>query len=209
MSDQGETLPRAVVFDVGRVLYRWDIRHLFEKLIDDERELDWFLTHVVTEQWHFEHDAGRALAAMVAERTALFPNHAHLIQAYATRFNETIPGPVPGSLDIVEALAGRGIPLFAITNFGAEFWQQFRPTAPVFDVFADIVVSGIEKLAKPDPRIFELAATRFGHEPAAMLFIDDNHANTETAQALGWQVHRFTDASTLSRDPRLVALLAG
>jgi 2-haloacid dehalogenase len=110
-----------VVFDVGKVLFEWDLRYLFAKLIDDPHELEWFVTHVVTPQWHFQHDAGRPLAEMTAERIAEFPQHAALIDAYATRFNETIPGPVEGSLEIVSELAGRGIPLFAITNFGADF----------------------------------------------------------------------------------------
>jgi 2-haloacid dehalogenase len=202
MSEPGNAPVQAVVFDVGRVLFHWDLRHLFAKLIDEPAELDWFLANVVTEQWHFEHDAGRPLADMVPERIAAFPDHAHLIEAYSARFNETIPGPVAGSLEIVDALGSGGVPLFAITNFGAEFWDQFRPSQPVFDQFCDIVVSGREKLAKPDPRIFDLAASRFGHAPSQMLFIDDNTSNIEAAAALGWQVHHFVTAERLGRELR-------
>jgi 2-haloacid dehalogenase len=190
----------AVVFDVGRVLFRWDLRHLFAKLIDDPAELDWFVTHVVSEQWHFQHDEGRDLAEMVAERSAEFPDHAHLIRAYAARFNESVPGPVPGSLELVAALYARGVPLFAITNFGAGFWPGFRATQPVFDCFRDVVVSGFEKIAKPDPAIYALAARRFGHAPGSMLFIDDNAANIAAARDCGWQAHHFVDADSLSVD---------
>lgn len=197
----------AVVFDVGRVLYHWDLRHLFSKLIADPVELDWFLSHVVTEEWHFEHDAGRALVDMVAERSQLFPDHAPLIEAYAARFAETIPGPVAGTHEIVRALSARNVPLFAITNFGAEFWDQFRPNEPLFDLFADIVVSGVEKIVKPSPEIYVLAAGRFGHAPQRMLFIDDNWANVDAARRLGWHAHRFTDAATLRNDPMLRPLL--
>ena len=198
----------AVVFDVGKVLFQWELRHLFQKLIDDQGDLDWFLNNVVTVEWHFEHDAGRALADMAAERAALFPGHTDLIQAYTRRFNETIPGPVPGSLDLVEALDVAGVPLYAITNFGAEFWDAFRPTQPVFDRFRDIVVSGVEKLTKPDPAIYALAAQRFGHAPDAMLFIDDNADNIESARACGWQVHHFIDSPTLAADWRARGLIA-
>ncbi|WP_374407591.1 HAD family hydrolase [Pelagerythrobacter sp.] len=190
----------AVVFDVGRVLVQWELRALFAQLIDDGEELDWFLANVVTEAWHFQHDRGRALADMVAERKAEFPDHAPLIDAYAGRFLETIPGPVPGTAALVGRLAARGVPLYAITNFGAELWDMFRPTEPLLDLFGDIVVSGREKLAKPDPAIFALAAQRFGHDPEHMLFIDDNRANIEAASALGWQVHHFADAPALERD---------
>ena len=103
----------AVVFDVGRVLFRWNLRHLFAQLIADEQELEWFVTTVVTEEWHYNHDAGVPLAEMVPQRQAEFPDHAHLIEAYATRFNETIPGPVPGSLELVEALHEAGVARFA------------------------------------------------------------------------------------------------
>lgn len=198
---------QAVVFDVGRVLFQWDLRHLFAKLIDDPVELEWFVSHVVTEEWHFQHDAGRALADMVPERVAQFPRHANLIEAYATRFNESVPGPVPGSLELVEALDARGHPLFAITNFGAEFWPVFRETQPVFDRFREIVVSGVEKIAKPDPAIFNLAAARFGHDPEDMLFIDDNAANIASAAALGWQVHLFRESGALAEDLNARGLL--
>ena len=191
---------KAVVFDVGRVIVQWELRALFAKLIDDPSELDWFLTHVVTEEWHFQHDAGRPLDEMVPERQREFPQYAELIDAYAERFLETIPGPVPGTAPLIEALAKRGTALFAITNFGAEFWQMFLPTQPVLNHFSDIVVSGEERLAKPDPAIFALAAKRFGYQPQDMLFIDDNAANIEGAAGLGWQVHLFHNAQRLQRD---------
>lgn len=190
----------AVVFDVGRVLVEWDMRGLFARLIDDPARLDWFLANVVTEAWHFEHDAGRDLAEMVAARKCEFPGNDALIDAYATRFGETIPGNVPGSHEIVRELADRAVPLFAITNFASPFWRDYRAGERLFDLFGDIVVSGDEKIAKPDARIFALAARRFGHAPGAMLFIDDNAANIDAARALGWQVHHFQDSKTLRAD---------
>jgi 2-haloacid dehalogenase len=196
-----------VVFDVGKVLFEWDLRYLFAKLIDDDNELEHFVTHVVTPQWHFQHDAGRPLAEMVAERIAEFPQHAALIDAYATRFNETIPGPVEGSLEIVSELAERRIPLFAITNFGAEFWDMFRPTQPIFDHFGDIIVSGVEKLVKPDPAIYALALQRFGLQPGEAIFIDDNHDNVVSAHKNGFAAHHFTNAGELRSELAALNLL--
>ncbi len=193
---------RAVVFDVGRVIVQWDMRCLFAKLIEDDAQLDWFLANVVTEEWHFEHDAGRPLSDMVPERKAQFPDHADLIDAYAARFLETIPGPVEGTAQLIRALDTAGIPLFAITNFGADFWEMFRPSCAELSYMQDIVVSGRECLAKPDPAIFRLAADRFGHLPQEMLFIDDNPANIAVAEREGWQVHHFTEAARLAADLR-------
>jgi len=191
---------RCVIFDVGRVLFDWDLRHLFAKLIDDQDRLEWFVTNVVTPEWHFQHDAGRPLAEMLPELQAEYPEHEALIDAYAARFNETIPGPVPGSLELVERLDDTGVPLFAITNFGHEFWEGFRPTQPVFDRFRDIIVSGTEKLMKPDPAIYRLAIERFGIDPAGALFIDDVAHNIAGAESVGIAGHRFVDAATLERE---------
>ena len=86
--------PSVVVFDIGRVLVEWSIRGLYAKLIDDPARLDWFLAHVVSEEWHAQHDAGVPLADMIAARTAQFPAQAELIAAYQHRWLETVPGPV-------------------------------------------------------------------------------------------------------------------
>lgn len=199
--------PGAVVFDIGRVLFDWNLRHLFEKLIDEPAQLDWFLSHVVTEEWHFQCDAGRPLAEMVPELQARFPDHAHLIGAYADRFNETIDRPIEGTHALVRRLRAAGVPLFALTNFGAEFFADFRPTQPIFGWFDDIVVSGEECVAKPDPRIYEIAERRFGIPPEALFFIDDNPDNVAAAAARGWQAHRFVDPSTLEAEVEARGLL--
>ena len=188
---------RAAVFDVGRVLFQWQLRALFEKLIDDPERLDWFCTHVVSEEWHFQHDRGTPLAEMLPARMAEFPEHALLIAAYAARFNETVPGEVEGVHDIVRRLAERGVPLYCLTNFGDELFARFRPAQPIFDLFEDIVVSGKERIAKPDPRIYEILERRSGRPGRALFFTDDNPANVEAARARGWDAHLFTDAATL------------
>ena len=206
-ADAIPSAPKAVVFDVGMVLYEWDLRRLFEKLIDDEAELDWFCTNVVTPEWHFQHDAGRPLDDMVPELQAQHPDHAHLIEAYRRRFNETIPGPVDGTHAIARTLMDCGVPVYGLTNFGAEFWDAFRPTAPIFDGFTDIVVSGREKCAKPDARIYEIAEQRFDHAPQELYFIDDRADNIAAARARGWHGHVFAGAGALEADLRRHGLL--
>lgn len=202
VTDGANATIEAVVFDVGRVLYQWDLRHIFAPVIAETSELERFLAEVVTPEWHFQCDEGRAVEDIVAERCGRYPEHAELIARYRDRFLDSIPGPVPGSVELVERLDARGVPLYAITNFGAEFWERFRPTAPVFARFRDVVVSGVEKLVKPDPAIFDLAAGRFGYAPATMLFVDDVEANVRAAASRGWQVHHFSDAPRLEEDLR-------
>ena len=199
--------PKAVIWDVGHVLYDWDPRFLYEKLIPDRERLDWFLENVVTRAWHFQHDAGRPFAETSAELAALYPDEAELIRAFGPRWLETLPGPMPGTHEIVEELAAAKVPQFGITNFSGEFWDVFRPTAPIFDHFIDIVVSGHEKLIKPDPAIYALARARFELGDGEAIFIDDNPNNVEAARKAGWLAHHFTEAGALRAELGALNLL--
>ncbi|WP_327195598.1 HAD family hydrolase [Sphingomonas sp. RIT328] len=208
-ADVAAAVPTAVIFDVGRVLYDWDPRILYRRLIDDDRALDAFLRDVVTHDWHFQHDAGRDFADTSAELVALHPQHAELIAAWGPRFLESIGDPIPGTPALVDALDAAGVPLFAITNFSHEFWPPFRAReAAMFDRFRDIVVSGVEKMVKPDPAIYRLALDRFGLEAARTVFIDDNAANIAGARSVGLIALHFTDAPTLRAELAALGLVA-
>jgi len=200
----------AVVFDVGNVLYRWSPRTLYERLIVDDRALDAFLETVVTPDWHFQHDAGRPFAETSAELIARYPEHRDLILAWRDRFNESVGGPVDGMHEIVAALDEAGVPLFAITNFSGEFWPPFRAQeAALFDRFLDVVVSGDERLTKPDAAIYRLAMERFGLAPQSALFVDDMAANVRGAEAIGMVGHVFAGAPALRAALAAHGLLEG
>jgi 2-haloacid dehalogenase len=201
--------PATVIFDIGRVLYDWSPRYLYRRLIDDDGALDAFLRDVVTEQWHFQHDAGRDFAETSAELTAAYPHHAALIAAWGERFDDSIGDPVPGMERLVAELDERGVPLFALTNFSHEFFPPFRSRrAHLFDRFRDILVSGEEKLVKPDPAIYRRALDRFGLEAGRTVFVDDNQANVEGARAVGLIALHFTDEPTLRAELTEMGLLA-
>ena len=188
----------AVVFDVGNVLYGWDPdAFLVRQIADDEARLR-FIEETDLYGWHETLDGGRDFAEAAAELSEKFPSYAHLISAWGQRFGETISDPVPGMQALVEELDARGVPLFAITNFSADFWAPFfEKEQGFFSRFRDIVVSGREKLLKPDPAIYYLALDRFGLRPGEALFVDDREINVEGARAVGMHAHLFVAADDL------------
>ncbi len=199
------TAPTSVIFDVGKVLHRWEPELLYARRIPDDAARAAFLRDVVTTGWHFQHDAGRDFADTSAELIARYPDHAEHIAAWGPNFLDTLPGPVAGMPDLVAELAEAGVPLYAITNFSHEFWLPFvAREAALFAPFRDIVVSGDEKLIKPDPAIYRLALDRFGLRAEEALFVDDVPANIAGAQSVGMRGHLFTDAAALRAE--LVAL---
>lgn len=201
--------PHAVIFDVGNVLFSWDPRFLYERLIGDGQALEAFLADVVTKEWHFQHDAGRPFAETSAELAALHPQHAELIAAWGPRFNDSVGPAIAGMHEIVRELDDAGVPLYAITNFSGEFWQAWVPQhAGLFDRFRDIVVSGDEKLVKPDPAIYALALRRFGLAGPDAVFVDDNAANIAGANDAGIHGVLFTDAADFRAELVRLGLLA-
>ncbi|MFQ5346956.1 MAG: HAD family hydrolase [Rhodothalassiaceae bacterium] len=197
---------RAVIFDIGNVLVAWDPRFLYEELIADPEEREWFLREVVPLSWHTEHDRGRPFAESIAERQRLYPDYADLIGLYFSRWNDTIGPPIAGSVEILEKLDDAGVPVFALTNYSAETFPDFRRRFAFSRRFRDIVVSGEEGMVKPDPRLYDLAISRFGIEPASTVFIDDRQDNVEVAIARGMLGLRFVDPTTLARDLRALGL---
>jgi 2-haloacid dehalogenase len=190
--------PTAVIFDVGNVLYGWDPdSFLVRQIADDEARLR-FIEDVDLYGWHETLDGGRSFDEASADLSEKFPTYAHLISAWGDRFGETITDPVPGMPAIVEELDGKGVPLFAITNFSADFWTPFAEREQAFfSRFRDIVVSGREKLLKPDPAIYYLALDRFRIPAREALFVDDREINVEGARAVGMHTHLFTSAEDL------------
>jgi 2-haloacid dehalogenase len=190
--------PHAVIFDVGNVLYGWDPEaFLVTQIADDEERLR-FVSDTDLYAWHETLDAGRPSGEAVAELSEKFPQYAALIAAWSDRFGETISGPVPGVHEIVARLDEAGVPLFALTNFSADFWQPFyEREAEFFARFSGIVVSGKVGMLKPDPAIYYLALDRFRLAPRETLFIDDRIINVEAALSVGMRAHLFTTAEDL------------
>lgn len=199
---------QAVVFDVGGVILDWNPRHLYRKLFAaDTARMEWFLSHVCTPRWNAMQDQGRTWADAVDELSASHPEHAELIAAYALRWDEMVAGPVAGTIDLIEDLAGRGVPLYGLSNFSKEKFPEMRRRYPVFDAFRGIVVSGEIGMIKPDAAIYRHFLDRFGLDAAACLFVDDQPANVEAAIAQGMQGVVFTSAADLRHTLGTWALL--
>jgi 2-haloacid dehalogenase len=195
--------PTRVVFDIGNVLLRWDVRLLYRTLFPDPAALEDFLTRVLPPEWNLEQDRGRSWGEAEAERIAIFPAHADAIRAYRARWHETIPGAIDGTVAILAALKRKGVPLYAITNFASDTFREAQARFPFLaDSFIDIVISGDERLIKPDPAIYRLLLDRQGLAAADCVFIDDSQTNIEAAAKLGFHALLFTTPERFAADLR-------
>jgi len=104
-------MKKTIIFDLGGVLIEWDRRALFTKLFNNVNELDYFLTEVCSLEWNSQIDLGMSFEKAVQERILEFPDYAPQIQAYIERWEEMIPGPIPGAVKILEELKEAGYSL--------------------------------------------------------------------------------------------------
>jgi 2-haloacid dehalogenase len=188
---------KTVVFDLGGVLIDWDPRYLYRKLLADEAAVEEFLATVCTPAWNAEQDRGRPWAEAVAELVERHPVHAAAITAYHERWPEMLGGDIAGTVALLEELRAAGVPRYALTNWSTETFGFARERFAFLDWFDGVVVSGQERVAKPDPRLFRVLLDRFGLAPEATFFVDDSPANVEAARRLGLDAVRFHDAERL------------
>lgn len=200
----------AVVFDLGGVLIDWDPRYLYRRLLDGDAAVEQFLDEVGFAAWNHDVDAGRRTwAEAVAELAAVHPHHRHLIAAYPARFEQTLGGEIAASVEVLRELHAAGVRLVALTNWSAETFPVARSRFDFLDLFDGIVVSGEERVAKPDPAIFRILVERHALEPAATVFVDDKRDNIEAAEAAGLRGLHFTDPAALRDDLSRLGLLGG
>ena len=190
-------MPKAVFWDFGNVIVRWDPRTLYSKIFPDAAERDRFLAEVCTLSWHAVTDCGVSFADNCARLIAEHPNHEAAIRAWHERWPEMFSGPIAETEAAIEALHAAGAPQYGLSNISHETLEATLAMSPAFGRLAGVIASGLEGVMKPDPAIFRLACTRYGLEPADVLFIDDSARNIEAARALGMDVHHFTDPAAL------------
>lgn len=191
---------RAIIFDLGGVLIDWDPRHMYRQLFDDEAEMERFLSEVATLEWNAQHDAGRPWEEGVALLSAEYPEHADLIGAYWQRWEEMLGGPIEGSVAILRRLKADGQELHALTNWSTETFPIARERYEFLDWFETIIVSGEEKLVKPNPAIYQVALDRIGRTAEECIFIDDSEKNVAAAAELGIDAIRFITPDQLERE---------
>ena len=191
----------AALFDLGKVLLDWDPRFFYARhFAGDPDGLEHFVRTVVPGTWIIEMDAGKPAAQAIAERQALFPEHAELIGLWSQGWPEMLRGEIEGTAAILRELKDRGLRLYALTNFSTETYPIAQSRCPTLALFEHAVVSGEIGLTKPDPRIYAHAIEHCRLTPARTVFVDDLLVNVEAGRAAGLQAVHFTSPEQLRAD---------
>ena len=192
-----------IIFDFGGVVMDWNQRYYFKNYFKNDEKMEFFLRNIATDEWNAEQDRGRSLAEGTEILIAKFPEWETEIRAYYDNWTTMLRSDIPENVAVLRKLEHSEYDLFGLTNWSAETFPYALENYDFFKIFdGKIVVSGTEKLIKPDPKIWEVLLERYNIKANESVFIDDNAKNIETAKNLGFVTIHITEETNLAEELR-------
>lgn len=191
-----------IIFDLGGVLIDWNPKYVYNDVFNgDTEKADWFLNNICTSEWNVRQDAGRLMSVATEELVAQHPKYEDLIRLFYKRWPDMLKGEIAETVAVLKALkASNKYRIYALTNWSGESFHVAEERFNFLKLFEGILVSGVEKMIKPNREIYELCLNRFQINPENAVFIDDNFPNILGAQAVGLQTIHFKNAQQLQTD---------
>ena len=197
-----------IIFDLGGVLVDWNPKYVYNEVFEgDTEKVDWFLNNICTSDWNIQQDAGKLMSVATEELVAKYPECEDWIRLFYDRWEDMLKGDIPETVAILKNLkASNKYRIYALTNWSAETFHIALERFDFLQLFEGILVSGAEKMIKPNKDIYELCLNRFNINPQKAIFIDDNEANVLGAESVGLKAIRFTSAAQLKTDLEKLSL---
>lgn len=182
--------PQAVLFDIGNVLTRWQPEAFYDRVIGEDRRRALF-AEVDLHHMNDLVDAGGLFRETIYDWADRFPHWRPEIRLWYDRWIELASPRIEGSIALQRALRAKGIPVFALTNFGKYSFEEALPKMDFLTDFDRLYVSGRMGVIKPDPQIYQMVEADCGLPPESLLFTDDRADNIVAAARRGWRTHQF------------------
>jgi len=190
-----------IIFDLGGVLIDWNPRYLYRQIFEDEEEMEWFLSEVCNSDWNVQQDGGRTFEDGIAQLAPDYPKYKNQISAYYERWSEMLGGPITETVQLLEELKkDNNHRLIALTNWSSQTFPIAQQRYEFLKWFEKILVSGEEKMKKPDHEIYRLLIDRYNIVPENAVFIDDSLPNVEGAKGAGLQAIHYTNTDRLREE---------
>lgn len=183
--------PEAVVFDIGNVLIEWQPERYYDCRIGPDRRRALFAAvdlHAMNERI----DAGGAFRDTVYDTAAAHPDWETEIRWWYDHWIGLASPRIEHSITLLRRLRAKGVPVFALTNFGDDAFAYAQTQYEFLNEFDRAYVSGRMKCTKPSAAIYAMVEADCGLPPDRLLFADDRAENIDAAAARGWQTHLFT-----------------
>jgi len=188
------------LFDLGGVFFDWDPNHFYKNVFENIEEREFFLAEVCNDQWNVQQDAGRSIAEAELELIPKFPHYEKEIKMYYKNHRKMIRGVFEESVDILKKLKDKNYDCYVLSNWSAETFAGMIDDYTFLKLFDGLLISGEDKLIKPDHAIYQLARDRFNLNPEETVFIDDKRENIEAAKGLDFKTIHLTDPKNIEKE---------
>ena len=188
------------LFDLGGVFFDWDPKYFFINIFNDPKEMEYFLKDICNDAWNIQQDAGRSSEEAELELIPKFPRYEKQIKMYYANHRNMIKGTFKKSIKILDYLKKNNYHCYVLSNWSAETFDGMTKDYSFLNNFDGLLISGEEKLIKPDPAFYHLAIKRFNLDPLNCVFIDDKFENVEAAKKINFQIIHLTDPETIEID---------
>ena len=190
-----------IVLDFGGVLVDWNPHYLYDDVFGSKRKADWFLDNICTSEWNAKMDAGASFRREVVLLQRKYPQWAAEIELYDTGWWRMMRDAVPGMYALVSELKETGHAVYGLSNWNDKKFRTYvQSSYPVFNLLDGMVISGEEKVVKPDERIYHILLDRYGLKAEDSLFVDDNPDNIAAAGKIGFRTILFESADALRHE---------
>ena len=193
---------QAVIFDIGNVLIEWNPERFYDAQIGEERRRAMFAA-VDLHAMNDRIDEGGLFRETIYQTAASYPEWETQIRWWFDHWIDMASPRIDGSVALLRALRTKGVPVFALTNFGIHSFAFALTQYDFLTEFDRSYVSGHMGVIKPDPQIFAMVEADCGIAPGNLLFADDRADNIVAAARRGWRTHQFESWQGWAR--RLVA----
>ena len=185
------------LFDLGGVFFDWNPIHFYKNIFNTNEEMEFFLSEICNDDWNIKQDAGRTIAEAEKEQILLYPKYEKYIKMYYKNHRKMIKGTFIESINTLNYLKKNNYECFVLSNWSAETFYGLEKSMideyPFLKNFEGLLISGEDKLIKPDPAIYKLAIKRFNLVPEKTVFIDDKIENILVASKLKFNTIHLSD----------------
>ncbi|MFA6713689.1 MAG: HAD family phosphatase [Bacteroidales bacterium] len=187
-----------IIFDFGGVLVDWNPKYVYENIFQKKTEMDFFLKNICSPLWINKQDAGESISETTKELQLKHPEYREEIEMFYRDWEKMLGGEITENTRLIKTLKSK-YKIYGLSNWSAETFPIAFKKYPFFSDFDGIVLSGQEKMVKPDSRIFKLLLNRYSLKAEESLFIDDNMKNVITAKEIGFLTILLTENINLNK----------
>ena len=188
------------LFDLGGIFFDWDPNHFYKKIFKNDDEREYFIKNICNDEWNIKQDAGRLIKDAENDLIQKFPDYQDKIRLYYKNHHRMFRKIFQKSVDILNELKNNKYECYVLSNWSWETFHGMDKKYSFLNQFDDLIISGKEKLVKPDAQIYKLAIKRFNLIPEETIFIDDKKENIDAANKLGFLTIHLTDPEIITQE---------